>query len=89
MKPEARDPRMMPRRSSNRRLAPVSSKARDPMKRLMVKPTPHRVAAPYSEPQFIPLGRVVSFNLAAAQQMLKMPTCLPTNNPMAMPMETL
>ena len=75
----------MPRRSSNNRLTPVSSKASEPMNRLIVKPMPQRAAVPYKEPQDMPAGSLVNLSLIATQQIPKIPTCFPINKPSAMP----
>ena len=79
---------MMPSRSSNSRSTPVSSKASDPTKRLMVNPIPHSAAVPYKLSQFISLGNFASPSLMHNQQIPNMPICFPKNNPNAIPIGT-
>ena len=44
--PDNSEPAMIPKRSSNNRLIPVFSNAREPIKKLMVNPTPQSRLVP-------------------------------------------
>ena len=58
------------------------------MKRLIVKPTPHSMPMPYIDPQLMPSGISVNFNLIAIQHMPNTPICLPKKRPKVMPRGT-
>ena len=68
--------------------APLCSKARELINRLIVKPTPHNNATPYSCPQLNPSGFFAKPLLLAIQTKPKTPTCLPTNRPRPIPSGT-
>ena len=87
--PDRREPRIIPNLSSNSWLTPPSSKAREPIKRLMVKPMPHKAAVPYKDIQFMPFGKLQSFSFIASQHREKTPICFPTKRPTVMPSGTL
>ena len=80
---------MIPNRSSNSILTSVSSKAREPINKLMVNPTPHSAAVPYNAAHDISPGNWVSLSFIASQQKPNTPSCLPTIKPSAMPKGTL
>ena len=62
--------------------------ARPPINRLMVKPIPQSRATPYIWTRLAPSGHVAQPHLTASQDAPITPTCLPMNNPAAMPSGT-
>lgn len=86
---ERSEPARMPRRSSKALPSPpFCSKAREPMKRLIVKPIPQSSATPWIWRQFTPSGRRARPPFTASQLAPNTPICFPRNNPRAMPRGT-
>lgn len=55
------------------------------MKRLIVKPIPVRIEAPYSSSRVVFFGRWLIFSLKVIRLKRKTPICLPKNKPKMMP----
>ena len=86
--PETNEPKIIPNLSSNNKLTPVSSKASEPINKLIVKPIPHNAEVPYKPVQLTPVGSCAILSFMNNQQSPKIPTCLPKNKPSAIPTGT-